>query len=155
VRLNWAEPSQRVWVNFLCVWIQSYSSLSKYGNRNESITKFGNHNVLRLRKTRHTRLWRKAHATLQCFKPGVSKLFLSKGHISVCTTVRGADILRMFLDVLKCTVPNEQFFRKYIIFFVMQKTSLRLDEIASRAGWNDFAGRIWPADRSLETPALS
>jgi len=26
--------------------------------------------------------------------------------------------------------------------------------MSSRAGWNGFAGRIWPADRSLETPAL-
>ena len=27
--------------------------------------------------------------------------------------------------------------------------------MASRAGWNDFAGRIWPAGRSLETPAVN
>jgi len=26
--------------------------------------------------------------------------------------------------------------------------------MASRAGWNGFAGRIWPAGRSLETPGL-
>jgi len=24
--------------------------------------------------------------------------------------------------------------------------------LASRAGWNGFTGRIWPAGRSLETP---
>ena len=29
-----------------------------------------------------------------------------------------------------------------------------IDKMASRAGWNGFAGRIWPADRSLETPAV-
>jgi len=27
-------------------------------------------------------------------------------------------------------------------------------KMASRAGLNRFAGRIWPAGRSLETPAL-
>jgi len=26
--------------------------------------------------------------------------------------------------------------------------------MASRAAWNVLAGRIWPADRSLETPGL-
>ena len=34
-----------------------------------------------------------------------------------------------------------------IIFFI-------IDKMASRAGWNDFAGRIWPAGRSLETAGL-
>jgi len=32
-------------------------------------------------------------------------------------------------------------------FFIIYK-------MASRAGWNGFAGRIWPAGRSLETPGL-
>jgi len=32
--------------------------------------------------------------------------------------------------------------------------AVRPDEMPSRAGWNSFAGRIWPAGRSLETPAL-
>jgi len=30
-----------------------------------------------------------------------------------------------------------------------------LDKMASQAGWNGFAGRIWPAGRSLETPGLA
>jgi len=32
--------------------------------------------------------------------------------------------------------------------------SVRPVEMHLRAGWNGFAGRIWPAGRSLETPAL-
>ena len=40
------------------------------------------------------------------------------------------------------------------MFLIIGKISLRPVEIASRAGWNGFAGRIWPAGRSLETPAL-
>ena len=41
------------------------------------------------------------------------------------------------------------------MFLIIGKMSLRPVEIASRAGWNGFAGRIWPAGRSLETPALN
>jgi len=29
--------------------------------------------------------------------------------------------------------------------------SLQPDEMASRAGWNGFPGRIWPAGHCLET----
>jgi len=60
---------------------------------------------------------------------------------------RGPDILRnvivlcyvTFYRIKKCFIN--------ILFFIIDKT-------ASRLGWNDFAGRIWSAGRSLETPAL-
>jgi len=32
--------------------------------------------------------------------------------------------------------------------------AVRPDEMPSRAGWYSFAGRIWPAGRSLEAPAV-
>jgi len=50
--------------------------------------------------------------------------------------------------MLHCT--NQQAFI-YMLFFVSEKMSLWLDEIASRAGWNSFVDRIWPAGRRLET----
>ena len=45
---------------------------------------------------------------------------------------------------------SKNFSWKHVQFFFF----FIIDKMASRAGWNDFAGRIWPAGRSLETPAL-
>ena len=43
-------------------------------------------------------------------------------------------------------LPNQQIFLCYIVFLI--------GKMSTRAGWNGFAGRIWPAGRSLVTPAL-
>jgi len=66
--------------------------------------------------------------------------FLSKGHISYYTTVRRPDILRNLiasgyvkLYMLNSTKSNSY---KYIFYYCQ----------------NVFAGRIWPAGHSLETP---
>ena len=70
-----------------------------------------------------------------------------RGHISYYSTVRGLDILHNVIvsgNVTFCQI-NKFFF---ILFFVIGKMS-------SWAAWNGFAGRIWHAGRSLETPGLN
>jgi len=79
-----------------------------------------------------------------CFtKSRVSQLFLSEGRTRYNTTVEGPNILRNVICFGTCYIlPNQQNFRNYIIFSLLTLT-------------NGFAGRIWPAGRSLENPALS
>jgi len=44
-------------------------------------------------------------------------------------------------------LPNQHVFHNIYYFFIIYNMS-------SRAGWNSFADRIWPAGRSLKTPAV-
>jgi len=64
------------------------------------------------------------------FRPG-SPNFLSEGHISYCTTVRGPDILRNVI------VPEDVTFHQINKFFV--------DTLLFHSCQNGFAGRICPA----------
>jgi len=63
--------------------------------------------------------------------------FLSKGHISYYTTVRGLNILCnwFFRDMLHSTKSIN--FLEIYYFFIIHKMCLP-------ARWNGFAGRIWP-----------
>jgi len=51
----------------------------------------------------------------------------------------------LFRDMLHCTKWTSFSYKCYFII---------IDKVASRAGWNGFVGRIWPAGRSLETPGI-
>jgi len=53
----------------------------------------------------------------------------------------------LFRDILYCILVNQRIFRKCITFSLLTKCPMR-------AGWLGFAGRIWPADRSLENPGI-
>jgi len=65
----------------------------------------------------------------------VPKPFLSEGHISYYTTVRGSEILRNLIvsGCVKFYQINECFVQ--ILFFIIVKMS-------SRVGWSGVAGRI-------------
>jgi len=80
--------------------------------------------------------------------------FLSEGHISYFTTIRGPDILRnvAFSGFVTFCAINK-FFWMYS-FFIIEKMSLRLDEMVSQAGWDGVSGWIRPAGRSLQTPDM-
>ena len=69
----------------------------------------------------------------------VLQTYLSKGHISYYTTVRGPDILR------------NAFISGYITFCQIIKSFVYL--FFFHCWQNVYAGRIWPAGRSLETLA--
>jgi len=74
--------------------------------------------------------------------------FLSEGHICCYTIVWGPGFLRNVIALRKVAfhqIPNFSLTNYY--YFI-------IDKMASRAWWNGFAGRIWPAGRSLETPDL-
>ena len=73
---------------------------------------------------------------------------LSEGHISYCTTVRGADILRNVILSGYVTFHEINIFSYIYYVFI-------IDKMSSRAEWNGYAGRIWSAGGSLETPALN
>ena len=82
--------------------------------------------------------------------------FLFEGHISCYSTVRGPHKLllnspraghRTKCDCFRKCFCQINKFSFVILFFLVGKMS-------TRAGWNGFAGRIWPAGRSLVTPDL-
>jgi len=70
--------------------------------------------------------------------------FLPDGYIIYYKTVRGPGILRNVI------------FSVYVTFYQINKCFVitlffRYWENFAAAGWNDFAGRIWSAGRSLAT----
>ena len=74
--------------------------------------------------------------------------FLSEGHINYYKTVRGLDTMRNVIVSGYITLFPINKFSVSVLFFI-------IDQMASRNWWNRFAGRIWPAGRSLETPELN
>ena len=66
--------------------------------------------------------------------------FSSEGHMSLYTTVWGPDILRNVIV------------SGYVAFYQINKLSVNI--LFFHYSWNGFAGRIWPAGGSLETPDL-
>jgi len=73
--------------------------------------------------------------------------FLSEGHISYYTQLRGLDILRDVIVSGYLTFYQINTFLVKILFFHYWQY------MALRNGWNSFAGRIWSAGCGLETPA--
>ena len=92
---------------------------------------------------------------IDALKQGL-QTFLFEGHISCYSTVRGPHKLLLNSPraghFTKCDCFRKCFcqinkFSFVILFFLIGKMS-------TRAGWNGFAGQIWPAGRSLVTPGL-
>jgi len=72
---------------------------------------------------------------------------LREGHISYYT-IRRPDFLRIVSVSWYVTLYQIK------ILFVSISYFFIIDKMASPAGWNEFAGRSWPAGRSLETPGV-
>jgi len=72
--------------------------------------------------------------------------FLSEGHICYYATVRGPDILHNVIVSGYVT-----FYKVKKNFVIMLSFHCYCSIMSPRARWNGFAGRIWPADCSLET----
>jgi len=77
-----------------------------------------------------------------------SPKFLGEDHISYRTTVRGrpTDSCIMCIFGIGSIYQNNTFFVN-TLFFIIGKMYFA-------SGWNGFAGRIWPAGRSVENPDI-
>ena len=75
-----------------------------------------------------------------------SQLFCWRATWAFTQQVEGRTSYSMWCFGIRCILPNQQTFRKYIIFYYWQNVFA--------AGSNVFAGLIWPAGRNLETTGL-
>jgi len=91
-----------------------------------------------------------AEIRLLCsYRSGVSKVFCPRATYAITHLLEGRTsyVVWLFRERLRST--NSQIFScQYIIFSSLTKWLRGWD------GWNGFAGRIWPAGRSLKTPVI-
>ena len=59
----------------------------------------------------------------------------------------------IWLSHIGLNSTKTQHYLVIVLSFIIDEMSLCPDEMASRAGWNGIAGRIWSAGRCLETPS--
>jgi len=86
-----------------------------------------------------TRLW----LSIQLIQTSALQFFWET---SYCTTVRGSDMLRNVIVIFSGYVTFHQINTINTYYFFIT------GKMCFVAGWNCFAGRIWPAGRSVENP---
>jgi len=88
-------------------------------------------------------------------KPGSPNFFVRGPYKVIQNMSRAGRLTQCDCCGICYILRNQKTFPKYCILFFHHWQNGFIDKMASRAGWNGFAGRIWPVGRSLETPGLN